>query len=631
MTKKFYLVVLLGIVFLELLAVDGKAMMLTQTTQGIYLFENKYIRLMVDANHGGRITQFSYLITGHEYVNKKELSLAIDHFWEQSWPGELMEAPYEVIDQGYDNNRAFLKLRKTVSGQWEGKAQNNLAGLILEKEISIETEDRAVQVKIRIFNPTNSSRQIQYWAQHIYTLGGNPANQIYYRPSRRGIIQAYFERRNIGDDWVRDPNAGWSAGYNQKNGNGLFFLVDFQKLDAFYNCLSAGTHEWIMEPAVIPPGSSWETIYVIIPYRQGGSPVFASEEYILGIDFLPNVDQLTMRMTAQPGVKSGTNFSWQTEIFLMPGRKTITRIDERISLVDFSLWTKEINLGKYGTDDLIVKNYISNEKKLIFETLFGGKQIQRISMGLSPGCYQLLGPETKVETQLVLNLEPRIKKTNKVLYVHGLHAPFWKISEAVNELGLVIDNAYFQALVLGQQKISQYPTGPSIDEYDAVILADIPAQAFGRDELRSLVSYVRKGGGLLVLGGPTSYGNGGYDNTILNSLIPFQITGPFDNRAVPEGERCLRNSNGILSETLDFSQNPSVFWANYPGSLKPGAEVWLWFGKTPFAIAWQVDRGRVIAITGSVLGAPGHKEILFTEWKDWTKIMQSLIKWVIQD
>ncbi|MFH0797225.1 MAG: hypothetical protein V2A65_09270 [Candidatus Omnitrophota bacterium] len=606
---------------------------LVKTEDGNYRLRNEFVSLTVDAGHGGRIVQFAYLPTGHEYAGGKGLSLAIDHFWEQPWPGELMDAAYEVVGQNADDNRVSLKLRRTVSGRWGEKMQNNLAGLVFEKEIGIETGSRAVQVQVRVLNFNSSPRNMQYWAQHIYTLGGRPEDQTYYRPGLGGIISGRFEHGGIGDDWVRDPIAGWSAGHNQKTGNSLLFLVDFQKLDAFYNCLSAGTHEWLMEPAVIPPNSSWETAYLILPYRQDNPPVFASNDFILGIEFLPASDRLGMRLTAQSGAKPGGEFTWQAETLLFPDRKIIDKKSEHITLSDFASWKKEAEIGKYGTDDLVIKSSVGNQNKAIFETLFGGKQAQRTSMGLPPNRYKLLGPEAKKtdnskEDSLESGAEPRTRKTGKVLYVHGLYAPLWKVSGAVKAAGLTVEDAYFQKLVNAEQKIYGYPDKSALDDYDAVMLADVPAAAMRNDGLRSLVNYVRRGGGLLVLGGPTSFGNGGYDDTVMDSLIPFRITGPFDNQPVPEGERRLGRPGGILPKTLDFSKNPSVFWANKPGELKTGAEVWLQFGSKPLIAAWQVGGGRVVAVTGSVLGTPGPGEMLFTEWVEWPNILQLLIQWI---
>ncbi|MCC6188949.1 MAG: VWA domain-containing protein [Anaerolineales bacterium] len=65
----------------------------------------------------------------------------------------------------------------------------------------------------------------------------------------------------------------------------------------------------------------------------------------------------------------------------------------------------------------------------------------------------------------------------------------------------------------------------SLSEYVSVILVDVPAssQLSGRQML-ALQSYVRDlGGGLVVVGGPTSYGVGGYFRTPLEETLPVEM------------------------------------------------------------------------------------------------------------
>ncbi len=75
-------------------------------------------------------------------------------------------------------------------------------------------------------------------------------------------------------------------------------------------------------------------------------------------------------------------------------------------------------------------------------------------------------------------------------------------------------------------------------KYDVVILRDIPRTRFraGGDvsetRLRNLVEFVRKrGGGLVVLGGKDVYRAGGYENSPLNAVLPFDLSPHFSKQA----------------------------------------------------------------------------------------------------
>lgn len=71
--------------------------------------------------------------------------------------------------------------------------------------------------------------------------------------------------------------------------------------------------------------------------------------------------------------------------------------------------------------------------------------------------------------------------------------------------------------------------------YDAVILFDQPASNFTLAQQSNLARYVEDaGGGLLVVGGPESYGAGGWIGSPLEKLLPLQLDPP-QKRQLPMG------------------------------------------------------------------------------------------------
>lgn len=64
----------------------------------------------------------------------------------------------------------------------------------------------------------------------------------------------------------------------------------------------------------------------------------------------------------------------------------------------------------------------------------------------------------------------------------------------------------------------------SLAGYQAVVLANVPARELSLRTMYSLQSYVRDiGGGLVVIGGPNSYGVGGYFKTPLEEALPVEM------------------------------------------------------------------------------------------------------------
>jgi Ca-activated chloride channel family protein len=69
----------------------------------------------------------------------------------------------------------------------------------------------------------------------------------------------------------------------------------------------------------------------------------------------------------------------------------------------------------------------------------------------------------------------------------------------------------------------------SLDPYDLVVLSDVARGALPPGLQAALGEYVRQGGGVLVGGGPESFGSGGYAGTTLAGLLPVRQD-PTDQR-----------------------------------------------------------------------------------------------------
>ena len=64
----------------------------------------------------------------------------------------------------------------------------------------------------------------------------------------------------------------------------------------------------------------------------------------------------------------------------------------------------------------------------------------------------------------------------------------------------------------------------ALSEYASVILVDVPARELSTRQLSAIQTYVRDlGGGLVAVGGPSSYGVGGYFKTPLEETLPVEM------------------------------------------------------------------------------------------------------------
>lgn len=90
--------------------------------------------------------------------------------------------------------------------------------------------------------------------------------------------------------------------------------------------------------------------------------------------------------------------------------------------------------------------------------------------------------------------------------------------------------AVFQALKTAGYTVNLVTPGalpadlPTLAQYNSVVLVNVPARELGRNQMLALQTYVRDlGGGLVAIGGATSYGVGGYYGTPLEETLPVDM------------------------------------------------------------------------------------------------------------
>lgn len=135
---------------------------------------------------------------------------------------------------------------------------------------------------------------------------------------------------------------------------------------------------------------------------------------------------------------------------------------------------------------------------------------------------------------------------------------------ALEEAGVTVDLANPSELPIGLAPLAQY---------DAVIMANVPATQLTNSRMEALDSYVRDlGGGLVFIGGPNSYAPGGYFQTPLERTLPLE-TQIRDQQRLPQltiayvidrsGSMAVPNPNGIpnielakeaIIRSIDFLQ-----------------------------------------------------------------------------
>lgn len=95
------------------------------------------------------------------------------------------------------------------------------------------------------------------------------------------------------------------------------------------------------------------------------------------------------------------------------------------------------------------------------------------------------------------------------------------VAEGATLQRLLDSQAYdLTSLVIGSQTV------PSFSEFSAVILNNVSAKSLGTARLDSLIPFIERGGGLIMVGGNQSFGLGGYRGSVLEPYLPVTLVPP---------------------------------------------------------------------------------------------------------
>jgi uncharacterized membrane protein len=277
------------------------------------------------------------------------------------------------------------------------------------------------------------------------------------------------------------------------------------------------------------------------------------------------------------------------------------------------LQSQEVVLGRDGE----VKTY-----KINFSTQSTGPKVFRFRV--EPFADDIV-PENNDQTAVV-----RIEDEKpQILYVEG--EPRWEYSFlrrailADKNLRLItlLRQADGKLLRQGVESPSTLEKGfpnekAELFQYKAILLGSIEASFFTFDQLRMIADFAgRRGGGLLMLGGKHSFGQGGYIHTPLEDVLPLDLGA--DVSKVPNFQDVEFHArptsyafqHPITRLSLSEEQNrkrwetaPALTGFNPTSNLKPGATALLQSsvpdvrGQSPVILAFQrFGRGKSVAFT----------------------------------
>lgn len=182
--------------------------------------------------------------------------------------------------------------------------------------------------------------------------------------------------------------------------------------------------------------------------------------------------------------------------------------------------------------------------------------------------------------------------------------------------------------------------------YHALVLDDVEAAFFSRDQLSLIERFVsERGGGLLMLGGPDAFRHGGYARTPVGDLLPVYLDRPAEARVDTEYrlnltrdgwlQPWIRLRSNEQDEQQRLAEMPGFLTLARTSQIKPAADILATvsddFGDTyPALVAQPYGDGHVAALLiGDLWRWSLRQEV--SEPDDLAKSWRQTVRWLVAD
>jgi uncharacterized membrane protein len=209
----------------------------------------------------------------------------------------------------------------------------------------------------------------------------------------------------------------------------------------------------------------------------------------------------------------------------------------------------------------------------------------------------------------------------------GVYHEYWRVPDVAPFIGGALASGAVHT-TQAEEHLRNFPaTFEELVKFRVVVLANVPAGALTVEQRAMLEDFVRAGGGLIVLGGPYSFGAGDYHTSdIFTRLLPVTSAGKYDIvKCAPPQPLKAAGPETLAADLL--ANNPSVVLYRHKLAAKVGATVQVKAGEQPLIVTGAYGKGRVVAVLATPLGP---NPAVGTPWWQstlWPQIMVRLLAW----
>lgn len=264
------------------------------------VLENDHARITIEPLIGGRIRSYLTKDTGIErtvWNGIRPGGMAVDVAPADEFPGMLQQAPYEI---------EVIEPNKTVQVR-HGLVAPEYAGLIVERELSLDEDSASVKVLLRVRNFSPETKSFSLRIQNC--LRGEHVGFSWRTAEQLRVIR-HPEHSIKGSVMIDDLAEGWLAFCDLDTGAGTVALFDVTAIEKAhaYMMPSLNTLEWYYRAREIAAGDAWETEYTLVPLADSAPVIAANAQYVITADPLRPVagKPLALNLSPSAGPLSAT-------------------------------------------------------------------------------------------------------------------------------------------------------------------------------------------------------------------------------------------------------------------------------------------------------------------------------------